>query len=202
MHYLSWQPYTLGCMERWKAVDRYCGGTVYPPTHCGTTSFILYGPRHERYALLDLCQGLLTQVLITWTALLMQDHKCKILSKYCTLCWISRFITTQGMQYYHSEGSNKPDIQHSSVQYLFCYIYFLWLQTKTASARALKTETVHSSKTTLAINRNLSNSLNLACAWMRSRMGSLLASEGLASHCDIGLAAYLWVNVQPAQETS
>ena len=56
------------------------------------------------------------------------------------------------------------------------------------SARALKTETMHH---TSYQQRNLSNSLNLANACMRSRMASLLADEVLVSHCDIRLATCL-----------
>ena len=49
-------------------------------------------------------------------------------------------------------GSNKPkpDIQHSSMQYLFHYIPMML---HTNRVRALKTETMHSSKTTLVINK-------------------------------------------------
>ena len=90
-----------------------------------------------------------------------RQYLCCILSKYCMLlCWISRFITTRGMQYSMGPqdewniailgGSNKPDIQHSSMQYLFHYIP---MRLHTNPVRALKTETMHSSKTTLVINK-------------------------------------------------
>ena len=65
------------------------------------------------------------------------------IKKYCTLlCWISRFITTRGMQYSieaagrveycHSEGSNEPDIQHSKSA-IFVLLYSLHLHTKLLS---------------------------------------------------------------------
>ena len=47
-------------------------------------------------------------------------------------------------------GSNKPDIQHSSMQYLFHYIP---MRLYTNRVRALKTEMMHSTKTTLVINK-------------------------------------------------
>ena len=43
--------------------------------------------------------------------------------------------------------------------------------------------------------------LNLASACKRSRTMTLLANEGLASHCDVRLALCLWENVWP-QETA
>ena len=71
--------------------------------------------------------------------------------------------------------------------------------------RALKTEMMHSSKTTLATNQDINkemplDSLYLASSYMSSRTTTLLVSEGLASHCDVRLAACLRANVRQAQE--
>ena len=68
----------------------------------------------------------------------------------------------------------------------------------TNRVRALKTETMHSSKTTLTkLSTKESDSINLASICMRSRTTTLLASEGLASHYDFELAACLQANVWP-----
>ena len=52
------------------------------------------------------------------------------------------------VEYCHSEGSNEPDIQHSKSA-IFVFIILITLAYKTV-VRALKTETMHSSKTTLS----------------------------------------------------
>ena len=57
-------------------------------------------------------------------------------------------------------------------------------------------EMMHSSKTkTMLVMNKESDSLNLASTCMHSRMTTLLASEGLVSHCDVRLGACLRVNV-------
>ena len=50
------------------------------------------------------------------------------------------------VEYCHSEGSNKPDIQHSRSA-IFVLLYSLHLHTN--RVRSMKTEMKHSSKTTL-----------------------------------------------------
>ena len=70
------------------------------------------------------------------------------------------------------------------VQYLFYYIHHTCIQNR---VRSMKAETKHSSKTTLRYQQRNAT----ATAYMRSRMTTLLASEGLASHFDIRLAVCL-----------
>ena len=54
----------------------------------------------------------------------------------------------------HSEGNNKPDIQHSKSAILYLLrLYTKWLLRQVVYKMAFKTETMHSSKTTLVINK-------------------------------------------------
>ena len=51
-------------------------------------------------------------------------------------------------EYYHSEGSNKPDIQHSKSA-IFVLLYSLYACTQNR-LRALRSETMHSLKTAVS----------------------------------------------------
>ena len=87
--------------------------------------------------------------------LFIGDVHLMLSSKYCTLlCWISKvyYYPQNGNlltnEYYHSEGSNKPDIQHSkSAIFVLLYSLYACIQNR---VRALRSETMHSPKTALS----------------------------------------------------
>ena len=88
------------------------------------------------------------------------------------------------------------------VQYLFYHTHYTCIQNL---VRALKTEKMHSSKTTLSYvstKKCHHDSLYLASACMCFRTMTVLVSEGLVGHCDVRLAACLQANVWPAQKTA
>ena len=82
-------------------------------------------------------------------------------------------------------------------QYLFYYTHYTTVENR---VRDLRTETMHSSKTTLnhqpqrKATMTVQTCLALAC-W-HSRMVTLLARKGLVSHSDIRLATSLSANFQ------
>ena len=101
------------------------------------------------------------------------------------------------VEYYHSKGSNKPDIQHSR-RAIFVLLYPLHYRRKLC--QGFEDRDYALSKTTLShqpqrkATMTVQTCLALAC-W-HSRMMTLLARKGLASHSDIRLATSLSANFQ------
>ena len=103
-HLLSWQPYTLGCMERWKAVpgcmaNRYCGGTFYPPTHYATKT---HGPGVTSLATLtgtlahclaQRCQDVLLPKHFRWSEVFSEANFGQ--KSHKNLCFIYVVLTRQ-----------------------------------------------------------------------------------------------------------